>query len=471
MRLNFAVLSLVGLLALSGCVSYKPEPLDGRAELLRLSEATVEKALATPESPPGSMPLGPFDLSDGLSEDELVAVTLTLNPELQAARKAIGEANALLVQAGILPNPEVGVGYRAGISGTPGFSLDTDLLFSLLRVGERSQGKRVAEAAALEATATVAAREYEIAATTRLRLSRVLVAEQLLSLLEGELALREKAAALVERQRDLGEANELDVSAASLEAAELRRDRRQAELAVQTARGELNRLLGLPPVYELHLSESGKPFEVRAPADPSDSELEERLLAQRLDLRAKEAEYGRVEAELRLAVLRQYPKLRIGPSFSHEGESDNYLGIGASLELPIFDRNQGEIAQKQAQRDKVREEYKALLHRLLSDAHLARLRLRAASAEVASQRSQILPLLTRSEELFRGAFEARELKVLEFVATQNRALRTRRVYLESLAAERDALIELDSALGFATTRSTALPSPTPTEPSSIRSTP
>lgn len=464
-------LPLAGLLALlGGCATYKPAPLDPRAELLRLGETTVPSAFVTREGEAPLADAASFDLSDGLSEGELVAVALTLNPELAAERSSIGEADSLLVQAGLLPNPEVGVGYQAGISGTPGFNVDADLLFSLLRVGERRQGKRVARARGAEVRSEVLAREYDLAVEVRRQLTRVLVAEQVAELLERELSLREHAAALVGQQRDLGEANELDVAAARLEAAAVRRDRRQAEVVLQTERGELNRLLGLPPAYELRLTEAGRPLEVRVTSDLSDKELEETLLASRLDLRSKEAEYRRVEEELRLAVLRQYPRLRLGPSFSHEGESENFLGAGVSLELPIFDRNQGEIAQKEAERNRVRAEYTALLHRLVATAHAARLRVRTARAELLAQEADVMPLLSRSEELFRGAFEARELSALELVAAQDRALRTRRAYLETVASAREAIIELDAALGLALSRP-GHPAPTNDDSTSGRTTP
>lgn len=443
------------LLLASGCATYQPAPLMPREELSRLSALRVPEVVVVHEESAAPEPERRIELSDGLSEAEAVAVALSLNPELAARRASIGETRALLIGAGLFPNPEVGVGFRQGISGTPGFTVDAELLFELLRLGERRGQKAVASARIDEARASLLVEEYELATRVRAQVLSVLAQEHVASLLEEELSIRERASALVVRQRDVGEANELDVSAASLEAADLRRELRQTRAELGTTRLELNRLMGLPPTVSVTLTESGQPLRVAVLDDLSDEALTERLLAGRLELRAKEAEYERTERELKLAVLRQYPRLRLGPGFSHEGEDENYLGVGASIELPLFDRNQGEIAERSAERDRVRAEYTGLLHRLNSEAHAARARVRLLHADVDAQEREVLPLLRRHQEVSQGAFEAREMGVLDWLTTQQRVLRTRRAFVESLVDYRRALLQLDASLGLSLTR--ALP--------------
>ncbi len=440
----------LGLLAaLAGCASYEPRPLDARAELAALAARGLPDAVTVRSTgPDGSDHPAAFDASDGLSEDEAVAVALTLNPDLQAARESLGESAALLVSARVLPNPEIGVGYRAGFNGTPGFAVDADFLFELLKPGERSARVAAASARSEATRAGVLSQEYVLATEVRRGVFAVLVAEHLAAILDQETTLRERAVAVIRQRRSVGEGNELDVSAAELDLAEVRRDRRLASVELQKAALELNRLLGLPPSYQVHLSDAGKPLSVTIFEDPSDATLQERMLAGRLDLRAKEAEYLVAEEELRLAVARQYPRLKLGPSYEHEGISDNYIGVAALIELPVFDRNQGGIAAGTAARNRLHAEYTALLHHLSAQAFAARARVRAAQAEIETQERDVLPLLSRNQELFRGAFEARELGVLDWITAQQRALRTRRAYLESLAAYRLARLDLDAAMGW-----------------------
>ncbi len=469
-RLIIFCLSLAAI-GFSGCVSYSPKPLDPRAELAVLNARGVpvgaavhlQAATATDSVAPA------FDPSDGLSEAELMAVAVMLNPELQAARASIGEAEALLISAGTLPNPEIGVGFGVGLLGTDGFKLGTDLLFEFLKPGEREARKAVASARIAVTRAEVLAKEYEVAAETRRLVFAVLIAEQTIGILDAELALRQQAAGLIRGRRDVGEANELDISALDLELVEVQRDRRLAQIDLGQTKLALNRGLGLPPKTVIKLELSGRPLDIPLIDTVQADELGERLLSARLDLKAREAAYQVAEEELRLAVTRQFLKLRAGPMYEHDGVSENYAGVSASVEIPIFDRNQGEIAEKTAARDRVRAEYAADLHRLRSDASSALARVLAARTEIDAQDREVLPLLERSQALSRAAFEARDLTVLDWVTAQQRALRTRRAYLDTVIAYRRALLDLEALSGFPVWRFS--PEAPDSTPSNDRSTP
>jgi len=435
----------------AGCVAYEPLPLDPEVERLALAGRSLDGFVVQHERPGAGTEQtpGPFDLSDGLNEKELVAVALTLNPDLQARRLQIGEAQALLITAGLWPNPVLSANWRPGISGASGTTMDADLLVDLLKFWERSARQDAASAKIRETAAEIVAEEWRVVAEVRVQRLAVLSLEQSKALLDEEVALREGVSDLVKRRRALGEGTELDVSAADLELAELKRDRRRAEGDLESARRELDRLLGLPPNYPLRLTESGKPITITVFDDLEDQELERRFMAGRFELRAKEAAYERAEHELQLAVTGQYPRLNLGPSFNREPEGAKYLGIGLSLEIPLFNRNQGEIAAKESERKRLRAEYAALLHRIKASAYEALARSRRARAEIEVEEKEILPLVQRSRQLYEGAFRTKELGILDWVTVQRRALQARRSYLEALVGYRASIIQLESAIGAA----------------------
>jgi len=419
--------------ALGSCVSYSARPLDPLAELERLAA-----------SQPASLR---SQTQTGFDEAELASLALTLNPELRARRAEIGEAQALLVSAGLLPNPDLGAFARTGVGGSSGTALGLEALFALLRPDERPAKRALAESQVGLVRAEILSAELQLVSRVRRARIGVLAAEQALRLFEQELGLRSEAVELVRKQRELGEATELALALVALDRTTVERGVREARASTERERRALHALLGLPPAFELELAGSGSDLVVTLGEDPSDAELDARLLRDSPELRARAAGYAEAEAELRLAVSMQYPALRLGPTYEKDIEGSQGLGLGASIELPLFDRNQGGIAAKEALRERRRLEYVAALHALRAQAFDARAELRRARAEVELEQREVLPLVQRTEALFEGALRARELSVFEWLAARSRAIQARRDLLEALTLYAGAAVDLDRALG------------------------
>jgi outer membrane protein TolC len=439
----FTLLPVLSLLA--GCASYEPIPLEPAKELDALSRLSPADA-SRPEGP--ERPEAALDFSDGANDAELVAVALRLNQELRAKRLEVGEAEAFLVSAGLWPNPEVGFSWRGPLGDASGYTVDADLLFELLLPAERRARKDAALSRIDEARAQVVAAEWQLVSRVRAEWLSVLAAENYARLIARELALREEAVSLVRRRRELGEGTELDIAAAELELGRIQRDSRLAAASLESGRRQLNALLGLPPTLKLQLTASGAMLSPTVRDDVEDAELDRRLLEGRFELRALEAAYQAAEHSLRAAVARQYPHLKLGPSLSHEGTEGDYLGIGVALPIPLFDRNQGEIAERLVLRDKRRSEYVARLHALRAEAFEKNYELRRARSELEAQERVLLPLLNRAKGLFERAFEARDISVFEWATARERALEAERGHLEAVVRFERAAVELDAALGL-----------------------
>jgi outer membrane protein TolC len=436
-------------LACAGCASYAPRPLDPAGELARLS-AVEPGALQIEYAQPGAAADRTprrFDPLDGLDEVELAALALTINPGLRARRAEVGEAQALLVSAGLLPNPDLGAFVRSGIGASSGTAVGLDAMFALLRPDERPARRALAESEVEVVRAGIAADELRLVAQVRRARIAVLSAEQSLRLLEQELGVRTEAVTLLRRERDLGEATELALSLVELDRTTVERGVRDARASTQRERRALDALLGVPPTLELELVGSGGDLVFTIVEDPSDAQIDARLISDSPELLARAAEYRRAEAELRLAVSMQYPSLRLGPTYEKDIEGSEGIGLGASIELPLFDRNQGGIAAKEALRERKRLEYVAALHELRARAFEARAELRRSRSEVELEQREVLPLVQRTEALFEGALRARELSIFEWLAARSRAIQARRDLLEALTRYAGAAVDLDSAMG------------------------
>lgn len=443
-------LATAALALLGACASYEPRPLVPEDEVASLRRTTV-LGLRIEHASPGSVepPRGVrFDPGDGLDEAELIAVALTLNPALRARRLELGEAKAVLITAGFWPNPDLGAFLRPDLGASSSLAIGLDLLAPLLRPDERPAMQAIAEARVEVVRATIAAEEYRVAAEVRRARLGILAADQIVSQLQREAQLRDDSVDLIRRQRELGEGTSTAVALVELDRARILGELREARAELERGRRRLNRILGVPAELDFPLTGLGQPLTFVIHADPEDADIEHRVLAGRFDLRAREGVYRQSEQELRLAVARQYPRFALGPSFEKDVDGDQSLGLGASVEIPVFYRNQGEFAARYAERERARAEYVASLHGVLAQAFDARSELRRARQEVDLQQREVLPLVERTEAMFEGAFRAREATVYEWITARSRCLQARRDALDALVDYANAVAELEATTGM-----------------------
>src|SRR6202043_3802905 len=121
---------------------------------------------------------------------------------------------------------------------------------------------------------------------------------------------------------------------------------------------DLNALLGLVPEAKLRFDGVE-----RLPAINAQGlrPLLKELAARRPDLLALRAGYDAQEEKVRQAIIEQFPKLNIGASYARDTTGVFTFTPAVTISLPIFDRNQGNIAIEQANRQVMHAEYQARL--------------------------------------------------------------------------------------------------------------
>jgi len=113
------------------------------------------------------------------------------------------------------------------------------------------------------------------------------------------------------------------------------------------------------------------------------------LAGRRPDLLALAAGYEAEEQKLRQAIIEQFPKLNIGPNYTNDTTPVYTAGPTLTIGLPIFDRNQGNIAIERATRQGLRDEYQARLDaaygaagRLITELNLIEAQYRASLTSI-----------------------------------------------------------------------------------------
>ena len=405
----------------TGCATYRPAPIEP-LEVLNVLE-DVEWSADAPFAE------GPEELSGGplVGPRELASFAVSTNPELAAARAEVGVRGALLVEAGLLPDPELGWDAMNNVASltVDGTSSPVDtisglgLMFPLLRPGERDARVGVAEWQVEEARRRVAAAEWSLTQRVHVAYEEVRAAEILLS---QTLALAELAASTndyFKRARDAGAATAIQANLALGEFQAIRLDGVRAEVRVRESRQALNGLLGLPPTAELPIGPGPDPSEHEA-LRFSAAELTAHAVESRPDLAALLAGYQAVDEAVRLAVSKQYPQFAVG--------------TGISLTLPFFSKfGRPEMRTAIARRERLSREFTAAVHAAREEIAAAYMLLEYAERELQLVEDELLPNAEESLELSREAFRAGEVTLLETLALQRALLEARTRHTEARA--------------------------------------
>jgi len=354
-------LFLTGLM-LAGCATYHPMPLtrESTAKAFKAPDMQELKVQVGKIRHPLLRPI-PFDLSNGLSPDEAALLAIAVNPKLKAARDEKAIASAQLLKAGILPNPQISGeidvptgGYTAGTFLGYGLGLNWEWT-SLIGRSLRIKGAR-AHRGSVELG--IAWQEWQVAESARLHWLRLYWLQKKVLLLSRAAEGYRKNLKIVKRAVDMGDKTAVDLAAA-------RASYQRSLISLEGAKGRqgqerlcLNQALGLPASRNIPLEKIVIPDSwYRADS----SSLLKNIRDRRLDLAALRLGYESQEQSVRAAVLSQFPKISIGLVEARDTGNVITTGPGLTIDIPFFDRGQGQIALERATRKRLFDDYVARL--------------------------------------------------------------------------------------------------------------
>ena len=290
---------------------------------------------------------GAADLPERLTREEAFRYALRNHPRMRRARLLVSAGDADVAQARLRPNPHVGIGYRDEFDMKEvvelSFGVDVEL-----------GGKRRARADAARARAGAARTELiedaaELRAEVASAFADLAYAAEAAALVERLAALAEESLRLVASLHESGRASEVELLAARGSTAVARAEAVKARATLAAAeRGALlsagitpgdNAPKPVPPAAEdFDAAETARAFDVVAALARVQSPV----------LRSARALRAIAEAERVVALEGRRPDLSWtagggGVDVDAGGGHAQVFGR-ASMELPIFDRNQGAIA-------------------------------------------------------------------------------------------------------------------------------
>lgn len=376
---------------LAGCASYRPAPVDpavtrAQWQARRLDDPALAARLRPwlPSRDHGRWP------PERYGPAELVLAALALNPDLVEARAHLAEASAAVRTARARPNPSLGLALerytQAQADSAPwlwGFSLDfllEDPLRRRLRVQLADQGVRAARL-------DYAEKLWAVRTAVRTALAQRWIADRQHALAGRTVAAAEALVQAARQRVALGEDTPQVALQAEQTLAQARRDQAGATQAVAGAQARLARAIGVPTQALQGLDVRWEDFDrpVAPPGAALDRLADHALLA-RADLERALVDYASRETELQQQVRAQYPQLSVGPGYTYD-HGLRKLTFNASVGLPLFDRNQGPIAEARARREAAAAHVRAVQADIASAIDAARARYAAALPALAAARA------------------------------------------------------------------------------------
>jgi cobalt-zinc-cadmium efflux system outer membrane protein len=461
--------AVFGTIALAGCAAqhYRAAPIvpaNGATTLESRSlsdagfRAYVEKETSHTfaEWPPKTWNLSLLSLA-----------ALYFNPAMDSARARIEEADAAVVTAGARPNPVLNI--SPGVPSPYLFSLDLE--FPIETAGKRGHRVRSATESGQAARFDLAGQAWIVRSGVRAALLEYVLAERKYALLGAEEKLRTTQANLLQQRLTAGEIARSELDSAQIALSQSHLERVAAEDEIDQARGKLAASIGVPVSAMEGMQFSWSDLEAPPSEDSLTPEQIKRDAAlNRMDVQQVLAHYAASEADLQLEIAKQYPDVQIGPGYTYE-EKQNYFTLGLSVTLPIFNRNQGPIAEAEAKRKEAADAFIETQSKVIAQSEQALAAYTAASRELSeSERSLQRTVQTQRERMVQQAARVGEEDqiVVTSVEIDGNALDQSR--LEAIGRAQAALGELEDAVqrpldasdSFPTTR--ALIEPTASAP-------
>lgn len=462
----------------AGCASLNP-----RADIERSAEA-VERAVgvsadAVTRDNEFAETTTRELFAGGLTSDEAVQVALLNNPRIRSAMLSIGVSRADFVQSTLYSNPSIFLSFRLPDGGgrtNVEFNLAQSIAELWLVPARKEAAQRDLDRAVLNAAQTTA----EIVWDVRKAYIEAVQAESQVDLGDVGLRISLDLVEMSELRRQAGSGSEVDVNLARSQRLQSEINYRNARLAMIEARAALCNLLG----------HTGNPEQLtlvdRLSQPPTENMTADRLQtiarAARLDVQAMDQAIASAEALVQLERARFLRSVDIGfafelaerrtqgnrnwlsetyynsvqanaltpPNFmpqSSQNVTNTIAGPTISMELPIWDQNQAQIAKADRLLEQARRQRDAMLVDVAQGIYAGLAKARTSAENARFYHDEFVPTAEKSVSLAKEGYRIGRIPFLSLLEAQRAYLTTRGNELGALRDAANAAIDLERITG------------------------
>lgn len=378
----------------------------------------------------------PAELSSSLTLEQLEQMALENNPTLAQSAAEVRAAAGRERQSGLYPNPTVGYqgeqirgGDQRG--GEQGFFVSQDIVLG----GKLGLNRKVREQEKKQAEAEAGEQKLRVLNGVRLAYYWALAAQQMVAVRHelGQIAM--DAVATSQQLANVGQADQPDVLQAEVES-------EQADLAVTMAEQnqvrvwrELAAAVGKPSLRMTHLD--GRLED--APEDSPDRWVQA-IVEESPAVKIAQAGVEKAEASLARARKESIPdlQLRAGLQQNRELDATNGRPIGlqgfadAGVELPLFNRNQGNVEAARAEVERSRGEVTRIQLVLRERAALMLENYSNSRTAVERYRERMIPRAQKAYDLYKRSYQQMEAAYPQVLIAQRTLFQLQADYITAL---------------------------------------
>ena len=398
-------------------------------------------------------PAAPAALPTRLTLDQAIELALQHNHSLQAARTTILQNQAQEITANLRPNPTIDwdtqflplfqpydftIDYLNNSA-----QFDLGLGYTIERGKKRQRRYQAAKDQTAVTTAQVSDNERTLTFNVASQFIAALLAQSNLELAETDLKSFQQSVDISQEKFKSGAISEGDLLKTKLQMLQFQMDVSNARVARVQALASLRQLLGYESVPENYAVDGQLEYKA---VTAGEDDFKALALRQRPDLRA--AQLGITAAQSQLALAKANGKHDLNTTF-------NYTHVGAvnsgafffNIQLPIFDRNQGEIARTQyaiTQSQELSSEQSSIVLTDVANAYEA---VRTNDEIVQLYQSGYLKQAEDSRDISQYAYQRGAASLLDYLDAERSYRATELAYRQALASYMSALEQLRQAVG------------------------
>jgi cobalt-zinc-cadmium efflux system outer membrane protein len=413
-----------------------------------------QSAQSGQSAPPAATPTPTRDrpAATQITLEQAISLAVANSPSIKAARTQIQQSQAQEVTANLRPNPTLSWDSQFIPVFSGDFSTDTLNNLQQFDIGlgylfERGHKRQNRLQAARDATAVTAAQVADTERTLVFNVAQqfvnVLLANSTLQFALENLNSFQDTVRISDQRYKAGDISEGDFLKIKLQLLQFQTDVSSARVAKVQALGSLRQLVGyasLPHDFDVVGDLEYKPLTAALP------DLQVKALATRPDLLAAQKGVKAANSQISLAKADAKVDVNASASYSHvAGASSTSLFF--NLPLPIFNRNQGEIARTKFALTGAELTAKAAEDTVMTDVTNAYESATSNQDVVKLYVSGYLKEAQDSRDISQYAYKAGAATLLDFLDAERSYRSTQLAYRQALAAYMLSLEQLRQAIG------------------------